>query len=148
MQDDILKRIMDKAPTDPEARRLALALEDIQKVIPLAAKVIVVNEDQWDRALLEPRATFPFLERDGEYWGSPVNDRVAVAELERLGRLGAQHVVFSWQSFWWLTHYPRLQRYLASHGRCLLALYSFPNATSSSCDLSLLGSAVFRSTWA
>ena len=107
--------------TDPEARRLALALADIQKVLPVTAKVIVVNEDHWDRALLAPRTTFPFLERDGEYWGSPGNDRVAVSELERLGRSGAQHVVFSWQSFWWLTHYPRLQRYLTSRCRCLLA---------------------------
>lgn len=114
------KSCLSRSITDPDERLLALALEDIQSVIPVPAKVIVVNEDQWDRGLLKPRSTFPFLERDGEYWGPPGNNRVALSELERLRQLGAGYIVFSWNTFWWLNHYPPLQRYLRSRCRSLL----------------------------
>ena len=107
--------------TDPDARFLVLALEDIQSVIPPTAILVVVNEDQWDRGLLEPRSTFPFLERNGEYWGPPSNGRVALAELGRLRRLGAAYIVFSWNAFWWLNHYRQMQRYLRSKCDNLLA---------------------------
>ena len=100
---------------------LTLAIEDIQSIVPPTASVIVVNEAQWDHGLLEPRTTFPFLERNGEYWGPPSNGRVALSELERLRRLGASYIVFSWDAFWWLSHYPQLSRYLRSQCESLLA---------------------------
>lgn len=97
-----------------------LTLQDIERVIPADAAVILVNEDQWDGSLIAPHVVFPFLERDEDYWRPPKNDRVAVAELERLRRLGAHYIVFSWQAFQWLNHYSRLRRYLRSNCRRVL----------------------------
>lgn len=115
------KSSLSRSITDPNARLLTLALEDIQSVVPPAASLIVVNEDQWDRGLLGPRSTFPFLERNGEYWGPPGNGRAALSELERLRRSGAGYIVFSWDAFWWINHYPQLERYLRSQCDSLLA---------------------------
>ena len=60
------------------------------------------------------RRVVPFTERDGDYWGPPVDDESAIDEIERVldGRGG--WVVIAWTAFWWLEHYQGLDRYLRS----------------------------------
>lgn len=102
----------------PEAaswpRRLRLAVEEIRETIPANATFILVNDDQWgnESRALEGYRVFPFLERDGQYWGPPADDETALRELERLRQSGASHIVFAWPSFWWLEHYAGLRRHL------------------------------------
>jgi hypothetical protein len=65
------------------------------------------------------RRHIPFLERAGEYWGPPPDDRTAIAELERLRRSGAGQIVFAWPAFWWLDYYQGLRRHLETSYRCV-----------------------------
>ena len=113
------KPTADKQPL-PEVARwpqlLQLAIRDIKKSIPAGATLILVNDDQWgneERALGGYRI-FPFLERDGQYWGPPADDRTALRELARLRQGGATHIVFAWSSFWWLDHYSGFHQHLRS----------------------------------
>jgi glycosyltransferase involved in cell wall biosynthesis len=62
----------------------------------------------------------PFLERDGQYWGPPPDDRSGIAELERLRRAGAGFLVLAWPAFWWLDHDPAFRQHLAGRYRCVL----------------------------
>jgi glycosyltransferase involved in cell wall biosynthesis len=63
------------------------------------------------------RRTFPFLEKDGQFFGVPANDGVAIEELERMRRVGATYVAFAWPALWWLNHYTELHRHLRSQYR-------------------------------
>ena len=94
--------------------RLQGAIRELRESIPSGSTLVLVNEDQWgnEARLLEGYRLFPFLERDGKYWGPPPDDRTALLELERLRLAGATHVAFAWSSFWWLEHYAGLREYL------------------------------------
>ena len=68
------------------------------------------------RAIQIPdRRCLPFLEKDGTYWGPPQDDKVAIAELERLRQLGARTAFFLSHTLWWLDHYPAFHRHLRQH---------------------------------
>jgi glycosyltransferase involved in cell wall biosynthesis len=86
--------------------------------------LVLVDEDELvldelrlrDQVVLGRRA-FPFLERDGEYWGRPADDAAAVSELERLRARGATLVAVAWPAVWWLGHYAGFRRHLDTHAR-------------------------------
>jgi hypothetical protein len=81
--------------------------------------VIFVDDQQLGFAPdWEGRQLIPFLERDGVYWGAPLNDDDALAELERQMRAGARWIVFAWPSLWWTDEYRRLHRHLLQHFSC------------------------------
>jgi len=104
----------------PESARwpeqLEAAVQQIREIIPGGATFILVNDDQWgnESRALNGYRIFPFLEREGQYWGPPADDHTAVSELQRLRRAGATHLVFAWPSFWWLDHYAGLRRHLSA----------------------------------
>jgi SAM-dependent methyltransferase len=114
-----------QAPADlssPELwlQSLQLAQEEILKVIPPGSSFILVNDDQWSGDLFFPdRRAFPFLEKDGRYWGPPADDATALAEFQRLQQAGAGFIVFAWPSFWWLKHYSVLCQHLRQTFPCL-----------------------------
>ena len=54
------------------------------------------------------------MQRDGQYWGAPIDDASALSELERLHRSGVNFLVIAWPCFWWLDQYPSLKRRLES----------------------------------
>ena len=56
----------------------------------------------------------PFIERDGVYYGRPVDDQHAIVELERMRELGCQFVTIAWTAFWWLDHYTEFSDHLNS----------------------------------
>jgi hypothetical protein len=91
---------------------------DIGQMVPAGDALILVDDGQW---ALDPvalgRCHFPFLEREGTYWGPPPDDASAIVELERLRRLGVKFVAFGAPSFWWLDHYADFHTYLRSQSR-------------------------------
>jgi glycosyltransferase involved in cell wall biosynthesis len=105
----------------PWTDKLALAAEEIAGCVPSGADLILLDEDQLRHGMdLRGRRALPFLERDGAYFGPPGDDDAAVAELERLLRAGATHVVAAWPAFWWLDFYPGLRHALDTRFRRVL----------------------------
>jgi GT2 family glycosyltransferase len=118
------------AESDPEIQQrqeleyramLQRAAEEIATVIPKGEIFILVDEVQWKaNEVAKDRHALPFLERDGQYWGSPPDDETAIRELERLHQAGANHIVFAEPAFWWLDHYIGFRDYLQSTYDCAL----------------------------
>jgi hypothetical protein len=105
-----------------QRHRVRQAARELGELVPAGDAVLLVGDPgPWrgDEVVCGRRA-IPFLERDGQYWGAPEDDTVAVRELERLRRAGANFMVFGWPDFWWLEQYPGLHRHLRSHFRCVL----------------------------
>lgn len=100
--------------------RLQVATQEIERLIPVGASFILVDNDEWGTDIVSGRRIIPFLERDGQSWGPPPDDDTAIRELERQRRTGAYFIVFGWPAFWWLDYYVGLRDYLYSEFRCLL----------------------------
>ncbi len=99
----------------------ALAQRDIRRAVPRGCAFILVDEDQWASGdWTAGRRRFPFLERDGRYWGPPADDTTAIREMERLRQSGASFIVFAWPAFWWLEYYSEFHSYLRSRYRSLV----------------------------
>ena len=97
------------------------AAGELAECVPPRESLILVDDAQWIAGeIAGPRPTFPFLERDGRYWGRPPDDATAIHELERLRGAGARFVVFGWPAFWWLDHYAAFHRHLRERFRCVL----------------------------
>jgi ubiquinone/menaquinone biosynthesis C-methylase UbiE/uncharacterized protein YbaR (Trm112 family) len=93
----------------------------IAALIPSGDTLILVDGNRWGiDKVIAGRRVMPFLERNGEYWGSPADDQNAINELERLRQSGANFIVFGWPAVWWLDHYCEFARYLYSKFRCVL----------------------------
>jgi len=100
--------------------RLQVALQDIATSIPADKTVILVDENQWGFQLLSEFRILPFVERNGQYWGPPFDDKTAIGELERMRYCGADYIVFGWPAFWWLDYYSELRNYLSCTFHCIL----------------------------
>ena len=100
--------------------RLQLATQETSVLILPGDPFILVDQEQYRTTVFPGRPVFPFLERDGQYWGLPPDSSTAVQELERLRQAGAKFIVFWWLAFWWLDYYTELHSYLRSRFRCIL----------------------------
>jgi glycosyl transferase family 2 len=110
--------------------RLEQAAGEVEALLPRRGRLILIDEDQvrGRRERLAP--TLPMVEREGRYWGRPADDAEALRELVRLRALGAGHIAFSFNAFWWLDHYAGLRHHLSSHARLIhrsqtLRVYEF-----------------------
>lgn len=99
---------------------LYLTAQNIASVIPAGDVVILVDQAQFGSMVTTGRHTIPFPERDGQYWGPPADDSVAISECERLRAAGAHFIVFAWPAFWWLDYYVALQAHLRTQYACVL----------------------------
>ena len=107
------------ARCDPDSA-LASPVQTISSLVPREHSFILVDEEQWADEVFTDRRAIPFLERDGEYWGPPADDKTAIRELDRLRRAGASFMVFARPAFWWLEYYSGLHRHLRLNFRCVL----------------------------
>ena len=113
-------RTQDWTPFTDEERLYKASLE-VAELIPRWTSFIFVDDEQLSSGdAFAGRRRIPFLERDGQYWGTPADDDTAIRELERLRQDGAAFIIFAWPSFWWLDYYAGIQRHLRSTYRCLL----------------------------
>lgn len=103
-----------------ETQRLVQSMQDIAALLPSQDAFILIDQQQFGPVITAGRRALPFLERDGQYWGPPPDDRTAIRELERLRQAGMRFVVFVWPAFWWLDHYAGFHRYLRTTYRCVL----------------------------
>lgn len=108
------------ASTDIRAYRLKQAVEDITRTTLPGSSIILVDDNQWPDNAIPDRRIIPFLEKNGQYWGSPPDDKTAIMELERLRDSGACSLIFAWQSFWWIDHYTQFYKSLESSFDCML----------------------------
>jgi hypothetical protein len=93
--------------------------QELERRVGASEGFILVDEDQWGtEATVAGRRRFPFVEREGRYWGAPPDDRTAVAEVERLRGAGAGWMVFAEHTFWWLEHYAGLRQHLRTRYHC------------------------------
>jgi glycosyltransferase involved in cell wall biosynthesis len=96
------------------------AVLEIKELAPESSNIILVDDNKWDAGnSLEGRRIHPFPEEDGYYAGAPANDAEAIAELERLRKMGADYIVFGWGCFWWLDHYKDFKTYLEKNYKCV-----------------------------
>ncbi len=99
---------------------LALRLtSEIAEIIPDKQSCILVDDGWFGPQLVPGRRLIPFLERKGQWWGRPLDDASAIAELERMRRKGSAFIIFAWPSFWWLAYYLKFEQYLRKHFRCV-----------------------------
>ena len=99
--------------------QLQLAIQELTALIPARDKFILVDDEKWGTEVVKEQHAIPFLEKNGQYWGSPQDDDTAIQELERLHRSGANFIVFGWPAFWWLDHYTELNHYIRKHYLCV-----------------------------
>ncbi len=99
---------------------LMQASEEIAEVIPAGETFILVDGQGFGSDFAAGRRPVPFLERNGVYWGAPIDDVQAISELERTRReSNAGFIAFGWPAFWWLDHYRELHAHLRSQFRCV-----------------------------
>jgi len=107
---------------DALADRMRAIEAEVAALIPSGGRFILVDQEEIASGLaLDDRMWWPFLERDGQYWGPPADDATAISELERLRDAGAQFIMFTRCAFWWLQYYRGFAEYLGAHGKRLAA---------------------------
>jgi orotate phosphoribosyltransferase len=97
------------------------AIREILSVVPPGETFILIDHNTWGVSeVFANRKVFPFLEKDGYFWGVPPDDDTAIIELNRMIENGASFLAITWPAFWWLEHYKRWNRYLLDTFSCLL----------------------------
>jgi hypothetical protein len=93
----------------------------LQQVVPEGATVLVVGKGDPELLKLGSRRAWHFpQDSDGQYTGyHPADGASAVAQLERLKRMGATHLAFPETTSWWLEHYSDLGDHLSRNYRSL-----------------------------
>lgn len=105
---------------DLESHRMHLAIREIRHLMSDHERIILVDQNQWRVNRELACHSIPFVERDGQYWGPPLDDDEAIREFERLRHYAARYLVFGWPAFWWLAHYRQFTRYLRERFQCVL----------------------------
>ena len=93
--------------------------DEIAELIPESEALILVDDNSLGSDFMPERKLLPFLEREGEYWGSPENDLQAIRELERMMAGPASFLVMTFSAFWWLDVYPEFTQYMHSNFECI-----------------------------
>lgn len=95
---------------------------EVEKAIPKGATFILVDDEQWKKSdVSQQNVIVPFLEKDGEYWGTPEHDETAIGELSRLiAQKKATHIVFGQPAFWWFDYYKEFHKHLRETARIVV----------------------------
>jgi glycosyltransferase involved in cell wall biosynthesis len=101
--------------------QMALSLQEIAAVVPEKDTFIFIDENQWvaGKTFLN-RHCIPFIEKEGENWGPPFDDKSAIEELEKHRKAGITFLIFAAPAFWWLDEYLILNSYLRENFECVL----------------------------
>ena len=91
-------------------QQLAVVADEIVQTVSNGSRLILIDDAQLAGRLPRDLPVWPFLEREGQYWGLPADSASAIAELERLRERGAGFIAFVWTAFWWLDYYAEFPR--------------------------------------
>ncbi|MUG98010.1 glycosyltransferase [Scytonema sp. UIC 10036] len=87
--------------------------EELKALFSPQESFILVDEScLYGNKIIKDFQTIPFTERNGQYWGVPTDDNMAIREFERLYQTGVCAIVFLWTAFWWLEHFTGFHDYL------------------------------------
>ena len=101
--------------------RLYEVRKKLETLISPQESFILVDEDTLHgNEITKDLRTIPFIECNGQYWGQPANDDMAIKEFNRLRQTGASAIVFLWHTIWWLDHYVGFSNYLRQKFPCVL----------------------------
>lgn len=90
--------------------------DQIQTIVPGGKPFILVDEGLFcTQGNIDNLISIPFMEKDGEYWGGPLNDEEAIYEIERQRHTGVSYIVFTSPTFWWLEYYTGMNDYLVQN---------------------------------
>ncbi len=104
------------------ACRIIDSISEIKTLVSIKESFILVDQGHWGIGdFIAERKVIPFLESNGQYWGYPVDDITAIAEIERQRKNGATSIIFGWPAFWWLDYYSGFANHLRLNYRCILA---------------------------
>jgi hypothetical protein len=98
--------------------RIRKAQRELKPLIPtespfiMAGKLYAQRDRSWEHVT-------PFTEKDGKYWGSPVDSANAIGEFEQLRLTGVEYFVLGFPDFWWLDEYQEFNHHLRSNFPCL-----------------------------
>lgn len=98
--------------------RLNEWVDQLREANPSDGKTIIVGLEEFAGGdeLFGPLGILPFMEKDGQHWGSPIDDDEAIAELERMrAEKGVSLIAFLWENHWALRHYPAFNEYLSQN---------------------------------
>jgi hypothetical protein len=96
-------------------------IRQIETTVPEGASLVLIDDRQSGLfGYLGRRRVFPFLEKHGQYWGSPQDSDQAIGELHRLMALGADHLVVLEASRWWFDFYVGFWEFVSAHGAVAL----------------------------
>jgi len=97
------------------------AQQQLTAVTSADSVVVLADLDQGGfGSTIAGRARLPFVERDGQYFGPPIDDAHAISELARLQAAGATHFALLWPAFWFFDAYPGFEQHLRTSHRCVL----------------------------
>lgn len=103
------------------AHRIHTVQQRLAALTPADAVIIVADLDEGGFGqTIAGRDRLPFVEKNGQYYGPPVDDAHAIAELTRLRAAGATHFALLWPAFWFFDTYPIFEQHLwTTHRRVL-----------------------------
>ena len=101
-------------PTAAPMRDAGLILK---RIAP--SKALVIAADNGDPTIFyyAERKGWHFTEEDGIFYGEPRDSAQAIVDLERLRKRGANFLVFSSDTSWWLDYYQELGNYVSNNSR-------------------------------
>ena len=91
---------------EPSAAQLRDAGLELNKITAPGALIVAADTGDPTMFYYAQRKGWHFLQSDAIYNGNPSDSQQAIADLERLRRRGATHLVFTSNTFWWLDAYP------------------------------------------
>jgi hypothetical protein len=99
--------------------------QELEKITTRDALIVAVNNGNPAIFYYAKRKGWHFLEKEGIFGGNPSDSQQAIADLERLRRQGATHLVLIANTFWWLKSYPELTQHLSETATLLEATPEF-----------------------
>lgn len=99
--------------------KLMEATHEIKEIIPDGETFILIDQEGFGEAFSSGRTALHFLEREGQYFGLPKDDKEALFEFERLQQKKPAFIVLGWPAFWWIDYYKEFYNSLQNY-KCVM----------------------------
>lgn len=97
------------------------ATQEFKSVIAEGETFILIDQEGFGEEFSMGRNKIPFLEKDGQFDGMPLDDQLAIEAFDRLKRRHPRYAVFGWPCFWWFDHYKNFHQYILNQSECILS---------------------------